>query len=571
MIDLGFSVGIVEPDTPKLRCLCFEVSHTVAFAWSTGNNRPGPMPAQTPTKILFLTANPANTVPLKLDEEIRLLGQRIRRGEYRKLFDIRSVPALRATDLPYELMDGDPDIVHFSGHGSEAGELLFQRDGDSAAVPIPPSTLARVFKQLRDRIQCVVLNACYSELQAAAIAESIPCVIGMSRDVPDATAIAFAAGFYEALAFGKSVAEAFELGRIQVDLTLPADKADSEIPRLLVRPGMDANQIRFVPLSSESANAPAAGPHAAAAPFARGQRIESAREGSDGGSVRGGGSTKNSIITPQTGGPPEPPRTAPPKPLRRRPAWSALLQLDREQQYGKLLMDTIQDRASNRLVILHGQPEQNVTLFIKRVEEFLRDDAGCEVLNVPMVQNASRARSAATWGLHLKHVLGEHLGDSERPVAAMLRDASRRSPLLLALVAVDNPLKPLGVLSPEQHQGLKNFLVEALPKHLKGCRRIAVFVAIEHRGDDRSLLAELTGWAEAVWHSDQANRSHTVLPELKRPSWPEAAGYIRSYRPPLPNLAKILHEAEAAYDRLRPESTFEELARIIDDIVSLHG
>lgn len=529
------------------------------------------MLSQTPTKILFLTANPSNMTPLKLDEEIRLIGQRIRRGEYRKLFDIRSVPALRATDLPYELMDSAPDIVHFSGHGSEAGELLFQRDGDAAAVPIPASTLARVFKQLRDRIQCVVLNACYSELQAAAIAESISCVIGMSREVPDATAIAFAAGFYEALAFGKSVAEAFELGQIQVDLTLPAGKADSEIPRLLVRMGTDANQIRFVPLSSESPTAPAAVPHAAAAPIARSQRIGHVREGRDGGSVRGGSSNKNAVITPQTEGLPEPHRPASPKPLRRRPAWSALLQLDREQQYGKLVIDTVQDRASNRLVILHGQPEQNVTLFIKRVEEYLRDDAGCQALNVPMLQNDSRASSAATWSLHLKHVLEEHLGDSERPVAAMLRDASRRSPLLLAVVAVDNPLKPLGVLSPEQRQGLKNFLVDALPKHLTGCRRIAVLVAIEHRGLDMSLLAELTAWVEAAWHSDEANRSHTVLPELKRPSWPEVEAYIRSYRPPLPNLAKILQEAKAAYDRLRPESTFEELARIIDDLVSLHG
>lgn len=244
------------------------------------------MPAQTPTKILFLTANPANTVPLKLDEEIRLIGQRIRRGEYRKLFDIRSVPALRATDLPYELMDGAPDIVHFSGHGSEAGELLFQRDGDASAAPIPASTLARVFKQLRDRIQCVVLNACYSEIQAAAIAESIPCVVGMSRDVPDATAIAFASGFYEALAFGKSIAEAFELGQIQVDLTLPADKADSEIPRLLVRPGADASQIRFVHWSSESIQAPASGPKAAAAPVARSQRIGHIRVGGEGNSIR---------------------------------------------------------------------------------------------------------------------------------------------------------------------------------------------------------------------------------------------------------------------------------------------
>ena len=175
-----------------------------------------------PAKILFLTANPTNTTPLKLDEEIRLIGQRIRRGEYRKLFDVRPVPALRATDLPYELMDGAPDIVHFSGHGSPAGELAFQRDGDGAAVPIPASTLARVFKQLRDRIQCVVLNACYSELQAAAIVESIPCVVGMSRAVPDATAIAFAAA-------GAAVDPQRVIGRVG-DCGQPTDDNDDQPP-----------------------------------------------------------------------------------------------------------------------------------------------------------------------------------------------------------------------------------------------------------------------------------------------------------------------------------------------------
>lgn len=244
------------------------------------------MPTQTPTKILFLTANPANTTPLQLDEEIRLIGQRIRRGEYRKMFDVRPVPALRATDLPYELMDNAPDIVHFSGHGSQAGELLFQRDSDGDAVPIPASTLARVFKQLRDRIQCVVLNACYSEIQAAAIAESIPCVIGMSRAVPDATAIAFAAGFYEALAFGKSVAEAFELGQIQVELSLPAYASSSEIPRLLVRPGADANQLRFVSLPVVSAETLGSGPGAAASSVARSQRIGRIHAGGDGNTIR---------------------------------------------------------------------------------------------------------------------------------------------------------------------------------------------------------------------------------------------------------------------------------------------
>lgn len=209
------------------------------------------------TKILFLTASPSDKAALQLDEEMRLIGQRIRRGEYRNLFEMRTAPAIRATDLPFELMDNAPEIVHFSGHGSKTGALYFIHDGDRAARPIPPRTLARVFKQFRDRVKCVVLNACYSAAQAEAIAESIPCVVGMSRAVYDSTAIAFAAGFYEALAFGKNVAEAFELGLTQVELSAPSAIHETEIPQLIVRKGEDASKIRLLPPQLEELKAEA--------------------------------------------------------------------------------------------------------------------------------------------------------------------------------------------------------------------------------------------------------------------------------------------------------------------------
>lgn len=210
--------------------------------------------AQHQIKILFLSANPSDRAQLQLDEELRLISQRVRRGEYRKLFDIRTAPATRATDLPYELMDHCPEIVHFSGHGTGAGELLFRRNEDGTAHSIGTQTLARVFRQLSGKIKCVVLNACYSEVQARAIVEAIPCVIGMSSAVPDATAIAFAAGFYEALAFGKCIAEAFELGLAQIELSgcAPLDTAD--IPRLLVRSGSDASRMVLVEPGRTSAD-----------------------------------------------------------------------------------------------------------------------------------------------------------------------------------------------------------------------------------------------------------------------------------------------------------------------------
>ena len=56
---------------------------------------------------------------------------------------------------------------------------------------------------LRDNIRCVVLNACYSEAQAQAIAEAIDCVVGMTSAVGDDAAIEFATAFYRALGYGE--------------------------------------------------------------------------------------------------------------------------------------------------------------------------------------------------------------------------------------------------------------------------------------------------------------------------------------------------------------------------------
>jgi hypothetical protein len=75
-----------------------------------------------------------------------------------------------------------------------------------------------LFEQFADIVQCVLLNACWSEIQARGIAEQIDYVIGMNQAVGDQAAIAFAAGFYQALGAGRTIAEAYELGCIQIRL-----------------------------------------------------------------------------------------------------------------------------------------------------------------------------------------------------------------------------------------------------------------------------------------------------------------------------------------------------------------
>ena len=108
------------------------------------------------------------------------------------------------------LLDVEPQIVHFSGHGTSEGELCFE-DKSGRTRPISPRALASLFAQFSDIVKCVVLNACYSEKQAKAIAEHIDYVIGMSQAIGDKAAIAFAVGMYQALGAGRSFEQAYML------------------------------------------------------------------------------------------------------------------------------------------------------------------------------------------------------------------------------------------------------------------------------------------------------------------------------------------------------------------------
>jgi hypothetical protein len=84
--------------------------------------------------------------------------------------------------------------------------------------PVEPEALAALFELVADQVQCVVLNACYSEIQANAIAIHIPYVIGMSQAIGDEAAIAFAVGFYQALGGGRSIEDAYKFGCVQIRL-----------------------------------------------------------------------------------------------------------------------------------------------------------------------------------------------------------------------------------------------------------------------------------------------------------------------------------------------------------------
>lgn len=206
-------------------------------------------------KILFLAANPSDTMRVRLDQEVRSIDQALRQAEYREAFDLEQHWAVRAADLQGLLLSIKPDVVHFSGHGSDAGELILEDSSGNARV-VSQDALSTLFSLLQDNLRVVVLNACYSASQAESIASQIDCVIGMSDAMGDQAGIAFSAAFYQAIAYGRDIRTAFGLACNQVSLE---GLADANVPQLLASKNDPAQIVLVSAASTPSAHSPVAG------------------------------------------------------------------------------------------------------------------------------------------------------------------------------------------------------------------------------------------------------------------------------------------------------------------------
>jgi len=183
-------------------------------------------------KILILAANPSTMPWLRFDQEIRDIEEGMKLSKNRGQFEIISSTALRLRDLRRALLDTEPEIVHFIGHGEEEG--LFLEDNRGVAAFLSREALAELFKLFANKLECVVLSACHAAMQADAVGESIRYVIGMRGKMKDKAAIEFAVGFYDALGGGRSIADAFSFGKIAI-LSMDPNFPEELMPILKIK------------------------------------------------------------------------------------------------------------------------------------------------------------------------------------------------------------------------------------------------------------------------------------------------------------------------------------------------
>ena len=187
-------------------------------------------------KIVFLASNPTASGRLRLDEEYAQVKEALQHGENGKSFELIAEFATTPRRLFDALLRHKPHIVHFSGHGDKEGGGIILDDGFGNLKLIDKEALTKLVDVLKDNIFAVFLNSCYSGDQMDALAALVDYSIVVNNPIGDNAAINFAATFYQALSFDRTIVEAFKLAVISLQMN---GLIGSTAPELRVRPGIE--------------------------------------------------------------------------------------------------------------------------------------------------------------------------------------------------------------------------------------------------------------------------------------------------------------------------------------------
>jgi hypothetical protein len=166
----------------------------------------------------------------------------IRKSEYRDAVRLESRWAVRPLDVLQAINECNPRVIHFSAHGSDDEEIVFQDEAGFTKL-VSKEAIAQTLAAASGDIQLVFFNTCYSRPQAEAVVEHVPAAIGMNTSIGDEAARVFSAQFYSAIGFGLSMERAFR----QAKAALMLEGIREELtPELFITDDLDASELVLV-------------------------------------------------------------------------------------------------------------------------------------------------------------------------------------------------------------------------------------------------------------------------------------------------------------------------------------
>ncbi|WP_426325557.1 CHAT domain-containing protein [Microbacterium sp. E-13] len=207
-----------------------------------------PLRVEPPMRILGLIASPRNLPALDVEGERHRLEQALAPHVAAGLAELDWIEDVTWDRLHGRLLSEPCHVLHFVGHSryedeTDEGVLAFCGP-DGRADYVGAAALADLLDEAEPEPRLVVLNSCmsgagglnelYSGTAAALVRGGISAVVAMQFTVSDSAALAFARGFYAALAHGRSIDDATRSGRIAI-LGLGRDTLEWVTPVLYLR------------------------------------------------------------------------------------------------------------------------------------------------------------------------------------------------------------------------------------------------------------------------------------------------------------------------------------------------
>jgi hypothetical protein len=183
-----------------------------------------------PIRILGIVSSPRGLPGLDVEKEQEQLTHALARLRAQGLIEIRWANEATWSALQDLLLSGQWHVVHFIGHGNfdrRRNEGILALTGeDGRADLVEADRLVDLLHEARPMPRLVVLNSCsgattgandlFASTAAALVRGGVSAVAAMQYSISDRAAVAFARGFYTAIAHGRRVDEATSSGRVAI-------------------------------------------------------------------------------------------------------------------------------------------------------------------------------------------------------------------------------------------------------------------------------------------------------------------------------------------------------------------
>lgn len=165
-------------------------------------------------KILLFASDPTEGKKLNIAGELKGIESAINDSPYRETIQLRIVWNTSPGDLLYEICRYQPRIVQYSGRGTGRGLILHGSKEKSKLLPT--EKFIQVLKMVKDDVEFLFMNSCFSSVSSKKIVNEIDQLIGLKGYADDKAAVLFPGFFYRYLFLGYSAARSLELAKTEL-------------------------------------------------------------------------------------------------------------------------------------------------------------------------------------------------------------------------------------------------------------------------------------------------------------------------------------------------------------------